>query len=45
MPETSQTADAPGGMPTLEQARGWIGFRVDEIGGSSVARVQDKWLQ
>jgi hypothetical protein len=44
MSETSQSADAPGSLPTLEEARGWIGFRVDEIGGSSIARVQDVYV-
>jgi len=40
MAETS--AAAPGqSLPSLEEARGWIGFRVDEIGGTSVARVQE----
>jgi len=27
-------------LPTLEEARGWVGFRVDGMEGSSVARVQ-----
>ena len=27
-------------MPTLHEALGWVGFRVDEMSGSSVARVQ-----
>jgi PRC-barrel domain len=44
MPETSQSSDAPGSLPTLAEARGWIGFRVDEIGGSSIARVQDVYV-
>src|SRR5436190_10067276 len=44
MAETSKTGNAPGNLPTLLEARGWIGFRVDEIGGSSVARVQDVYV-
>src|SRR5256885_6272003 len=44
MAEASKTADAPANMPSLNEARGWIGFRVDEIGGSSVARVQDVYV-
>src|SRR2546421_12748190 len=31
---------APGSMPTLVEAQAWLGFRVDEMGGSSRARVQ-----
>jgi hypothetical protein len=31
-------------LPTLEQARAWTGDRIDEIGGSSVARVQSVFV-
>jgi PRC-barrel domain len=34
-------AEAVGGaLPTLEEALGWVGYHIDEIGGPSVARVQ-----
>jgi hypothetical protein len=29
-----------GALPTLQEALGWEGYRLDEIGGSSMARVQ-----
>jgi hypothetical protein len=29
-----------GALPTLEEALGWVGHRLDEIGGASIARVQ-----
>ena len=34
------TETPTGSPPTLEEARGWTGFRLDEMGGHSVARVQ-----
>jgi hypothetical protein len=39
MEAESGTNSATGTLPSLEEAQGWIGFRVDEMGGSSVARV------
>jgi hypothetical protein len=36
MPEAAAT---PGAPPSLAEAGGWIGFEVDEIGGSRVGRV------
>jgi hypothetical protein len=34
-------AEAVGGaLPTLEEGLGWVGYRLDEISGPSVARVQ-----
>jgi hypothetical protein len=41
MTEPSTETAAP---PSLEQARGWAGFRVDEFGGASVARVQSVFV-
>src|SRR4051794_19944006 len=43
MAETAQRA-AAGRLPTLEEVRRWIGYRVDEMGGSSVARGQDVYV-
>lgn len=31
---------AGSGLPPLEEALGWIGFRVDDVNGSHLARVQ-----
>src|SRR5436305_7078157 len=44
MAETAQQAAPVGRLPTLDEARGWIGYRVDEMGGSSVARVQEIYV-
>jgi hypothetical protein len=33
-----------GSVPSLEEARAWVGHRVDEIGGSSVAKVQTLYV-
>jgi hypothetical protein len=41
---TTQTASTASRLPTLEDARRWIGFRVDEMGGASVARVQEIYV-
>jgi hypothetical protein len=41
MVEPSTDTAAP---PSLEQARGWVGHRVDELGGASVARVQSVFV-
>jgi hypothetical protein len=43
MPENAD-ASLSGRLPTLSEARSWIGFRVDEMGGSSIARVQDIYV-
>src|SRR3954464_9278190 len=40
----AETAQASGRIPTLAETRGWIGHRVDEMGGSSVARIQDVYV-
>jgi PRC-barrel domain protein len=37
-------ARRPGRMPTLEEARRWIGYRVDEVGGTGVARVRSVYV-
>jgi hypothetical protein len=38
-------ANALGGSdPTAEEAQGWIGFRVDEMTGSNVGRVQEIYV-
>src|SRR5258705_4068096 len=44
MAERSEKAEPTGRLPTLHEVRGWIGFRVDEMGGTSVARVQDVYV-
>lgn len=36
MPEPSIAGPAP---PTREEVRGWVGHRIDEIGGASVGRA------
>ncbi len=41
MAEPQATGIAP---PPLEEALGWIGFRVDDMNGSRVARVQDIYV-
>lgn len=33
-----------GNRPSLDQALGWIGSRVDDIYGSSVGRLEDVWI-
>jgi PRC-barrel domain len=33
------TESPPAGPPALEEARGWIGHRVDEIGGAEIGQV------
>ncbi len=42
MPETPPEPGAP--PPYLDEARGWIGFEVDEIGGSRVGQVAGFFL-
>jgi hypothetical protein len=37
-------SSAGGAPPSLEEARGWVGHRVDEFGGSSVAKVQSLYV-
>jgi PRC-barrel domain len=35
---------AGGSVPSLEEARGWVGHRVDGIGDSSIAKVQSLYV-
>jgi hypothetical protein len=35
---------ASGALPPLKEALGWIGFRVDDLNGSRVARVQSVYV-
>jgi len=44
MAESTSTATAPARLPSLDEARRWIGYRLDEMGGTSVARVQDVYV-
>jgi PRC-barrel domain len=44
MAETSQTAGGSSALPSLEETRRWIGSRLDEMGGASVARVEDVYV-
>jgi hypothetical protein len=37
-PETTRS------LPTAEEAGGWVGLRLDEIGGSAVGRIQGVYL-
>jgi hypothetical protein len=36
----AEPAEVAASLPSLEEARGWVGHRIDEVGGSSFARVQ-----
>jgi len=40
MPEASTPKNASPGQPGLEDVKQWIGYRVDEISGHSVAKVE-----
>lgn len=44
MAETSPAPRPSLSLPTLTDAIGWTGHRIDEIGGSSVARVQSVFV-
>jgi sporulation protein YlmC with PRC-barrel domain len=33
-----------GGKPSLNEALGWIGFRVDDVYGSAIGRLEDVWI-
>ena len=38
--EANGTLDAPAEELTLEEARGWSGFKLDDLGGSTVGKVE-----
>jgi PRC-barrel domain protein len=40
----SAAAGLIGELPSLEEARGWVGARVDEISGAAVARLEDIYV-
>ena len=41
MPEPSAASQS---LPSLEEARAWAGYRVDELAGTTVARVQSVYV-
>ncbi len=40
MAESPKPVEPPLMLPSLDEARTWEGFKIDEVGGASVAKVQ-----
>ena len=43
-PATPVTAEAAAGEPTLAEMQRWAGFRLDDMGGSTVGRVEGVYV-